>query len=584
MSIRLWLMLADCWRCGTSLELTEEQEREARKLLDEQRRQSAADLAVSIPPREIPRPQVPASPPASKKPWRDSPAARPAPPSKAPTPKSAPQPIDLRRMVRGWGRQIFRDLPAWLISLVVHLVVLLLLGLWTAAPSVSKDRELVLSTRIGPEDEAGGLVDAAMSDDPLEFADPGDLDPQKVDTNEVFSPREAAAITEMPFNPIGDLGELKRPDLPVDLPFNPIPSAGGEGSLFSGRDPTARATLVENQGGTIASEAAVARGLEWLARHQNSDGSWSLHEFHSAGGCKGRCSIPGVSCDTAGTALGLLPFLGAGQTPQKGEYAQTVKKAIAWLVEHQKANGDLWTGGYANTQLYAHGQAAIALSEAHALTRDPKLEKPAQAALDFIVKAQHEAGGWRYFPGQEGDTSVVGWQIMALRSGRMGYLKVPQETFDAAGRFLDSVQKDTSGGQYGYQAFAVASPAMTAEALLCRQYAGWERNHTGLQEGVRYLLKENPPNRRDSNMYYWYYGTQVMHHMGGETWKEWNDQMRELLVETQETEGHAAGSWTPVGGHDIFGGRLYMTALATCTLEVYYRHLPLYQETAVRKD
>ena len=34
MSIRLWLMMADCWMCGASIELTEEQERVARKLLE----------------------------------------------------------------------------------------------------------------------------------------------------------------------------------------------------------------------------------------------------------------------------------------------------------------------------------------------------------------------------------------------------------------------------------------------------------------------------------------------------------------------------------------------------------------------
>ena len=74
-----------------------------------------------------------------------------------------------------------------------------------------------------------------------------------------------------------------------------------------------------------------------------------------------------------------------------------------------------------------------------------------------------------------------------------------------------------------------------------------------------------------------------MHHVGGDAWAEWNARMRPLLVESQVTHGHAAGSWNPVGrgnegGHADRGGRLYMTALAVCILEVYYRHLPLYGE------
>src|SRR4030095_13515853 len=37
MTIRVWLMIADCWRCGTSIELSEEQEREVQRLLAESR-------------------------------------------------------------------------------------------------------------------------------------------------------------------------------------------------------------------------------------------------------------------------------------------------------------------------------------------------------------------------------------------------------------------------------------------------------------------------------------------------------------------------------------------------------------------
>jgi hypothetical protein len=118
---------------------------------------------------------------------------------------------------------------------------------------------------------------------------------------------------------------------------------------------------------------------------------------------------------------------------------------------------------------------------------------------------------------------------------------------------------------------------MTAEGLLCRQYTGWSKREPGLRAGVEYLMTQIP-SERNLDMYYTYYATQMLHHVGGDAWNRWNDAVRELLIRLQETDGHAAGSWAPRGGHDPRGGRVYMTALAVCTLEVYYRHSRLYAD------
>ncbi len=87
------------------------------------------------------------------------------------------------------------------------------------------------------------------------------------------------------------------------------------------------------------------------------------------------------------------------------------------------------------------------------------------------------------------------------------------------------------------------------------------------------------------NMYYNYYATQVMHHYGGEQWTKWNTEMRDFLVATQSTDGHEYGSWFFPDGVDMGGGnagRLYYTSLAAMTLEVYYRHMPLYHEMSLK--
>src|SRR5690606_8803551 len=125
---------------------------------------------------------------------------------------------------------------------------------------------------------------------------------------------------------------------------------------------------------------------------------------------------------------------------------------------------------------------------------------------------------WRYDPGTGSDLSVTGWFAMALQSARMAGLEVPSSAFDRLSKYLDSVQKEY-GSQYSYRPNEGAKLSMTAEGLLCRQYLGWERDDQRLLDGTGLLVK-NLPDWEDQNVYYWYYATQVCHHMGGELWEK----------------------------------------------------------------
>ena len=174
-------------------------------------------------------------------------------------------------------------------------------------------------------------------------------------------------------------------------------------------------------------------------------------------------------------------------------------------------------------------------------------------------------------------TSVLGWQMMALQSGRAAGLEVPEETLELASHYLDGVAS-RSGSQYAYQRGNQPTPVMTAEALLCRMYLGWSLREPGLRQGVDYLLSQHLPEARSENVYYWYYATQTLHQAGGSHWERWNKKMRDVLVLSQVTRGNHAGSWKPVHSHSRAGGRVYTTALAACTLEVYYRHLPIFRQ------
>ncbi len=336
-------------------------------------------------------------------------------------------------------------------------------------------------------------------------------------------------------------------------------------------------------GGTKATERAVSGGLSWLARHQNEDGSWSFdsHTKH--------CKDPSCTCDgknpstAAATAFAMLPFLAAGQTHKsKGPYQNTIAKGIQFMGRTAKADGNLQAGV---ASMYAQGVATIVLCEAYGMSKDPQLKAPAQKAIEYICSAQHpELGGWHYYlPGQTltpGDLSVVGWQLMALKSAKMAGLEVPPVVLDKAQKFLKSVSKGEKGGLGSYMVESGPTPAMTSVLLLSKQFLGAQRTDPAMDEGMKYMMK-NLPGEGARNSYYFYYATQAMHNIPGREWDDWNRTTRKYLIDTQEKKGCASGSWNPeLPTKDTWadeGGRLLITSVNTLNLEVYYRFLPLYK-------
>lgn len=351
-------------------------------------------------------------------------------------------------------------------------------------------------------------------------------------------------------------------------------------------------------------EDAIELGLAWIARHQMPDGSWSLTNFHT-----GRPGYPNertaqLSSDTAATGLSLLCFFGAGYHHRDDRYQENIRRGLEWMLQHQSEDGNLYVSQDEESNkaaaLYSHGIGTIALCEAYGMTQDPRLKDAAQKAIDFIVKAQHaDRGGWRYSPGIGADTSVSGWMVMALKSGQLAGLKVPEPTYQKVSKWLDLAKggrgqehlfkynpfaADTEAQRHGLQ----VSKTMTAVGSLMRMYLGRNRDHAEMKASADFLLQNLPaigdPNNPQRDTYYWYYATQVMFHMKGDYWKRWNETLHPMLVQTQEKEGPAAGSWNPVGSvpdrWGYFGGRLYVTTMNILSLEVTYRHLPIYEETA----
>jgi len=449
-----------------------------------------------------------------------------------------------------------RSAPPWLVSAVVHMSILIVLGLLYLAADRDKQVyiEAVYAEDLGDQLEEELLQTAHLDMPNLDIEEPV----FSKDLLIVDDPWAAPPELDISIDATTSTSEIEAPSIGIAL---------------TGREKGAKEALLGAYGGTATTEGAVQLGLAWLAKQQDvRTGLWSLSGPYSNGGQ--------AENKLAATAMALLAFQGAGNTHKSGKFKRAVQRGVDALVRMQDDDGNFFKQGPYHHRLYSQAQATIVVCELYGMTKDEKYRRPAQKALGYAAWSQSPMlGGWRYIPRKESDTSVTGWFVMAFMSGKMAGLDVPSPTLDAISKYLDRVTTD--GAIYSYQPGkppVKKPPTMTAEGLLCRQYLGWERDDPRMRQGVKCLL-ENPVDYADVNPYYWYYATQVLHHIGGEEWDEWNLTMRERIPAQQVKQGAERGSWSPTGdklwGHH--GGRLYSTCLSIYNLEVYYRHLPIYQ-------
>jgi hypothetical protein len=326
-----------------------------------------------------------------------------------------------------------------------------------------------------------------------------------------------------------------------------------------------RQRLLKELGGTKASEAAVARALLYLSRAQQSDGAWGLVKGNSK---RHKRKVT----DVAMTGLSALCFLAGDHTPTKsGPYRDTVTKAIDYLIDEQGKDGGLWQHG---SRMYGHAIATLALSEAAIMTGDRKYRQAAIKGARYIINAQNESnGGWRYKPRESGDTSVLGWCVMALYSVQRMGMELPPKTMRGASKWIDKVSGGKTRVLCGYTNSS-PKPAMSAEGAFSRMLLGSRISDAQQKELAGYLHRH----RKDTakNFYLAYYGSLAMMQLGGDAWRKWNPEMRERLVALQSRGGSNDGAWTTkteYSGNN--GGTIYTTTMATLTLEVYYRYLPM---------
>ncbi len=320
--------------------------------------------------------------------------------------------------------------------------------------------------------------------------------------------------------------------------------------------------VIKQLGGSDATEKAIIAAIEWLSKVQEEDGRWDTRKYQAE-----------TDYDVGGTALALLCYYGWGaRHDQLGKYQNNVKSALSWLLKQQREDGSLARRG----MMYSHAIATIALCEAYGITKDQQIKSAAVAAINYTINSQHQQrGGWRYSPGQDSDTSVTGWQFMALHSARMAGIDIPERPFELARRWLDFAGGGEKGGLYGYQSPKDISRAMVATGMFCRQLDLVPPSNEKMVESAN-LMKRYPIRNNNPDLYYVYYGTLALYQHQGSIWEEWNNNLKEILPEIQIKTGELAGSWDLSRSNTKGGGRIASTTLSILSLEVYYRILPMY--------
>lgn len=482
-------------------------------------------------------------------------------------------------------RWLWTTVPSWMISTFVHVAAILVLAAWNLEPIRNELRMMLVSTESTSDAEDLSMEQSIAAEMVSTESDEAPSESPTVD------PTIAEAVVDVSYTDVvaANMPAVSMPSMTQSLiPKNGV-AAQANVALRAGLNSRSKETkrdLLSKYGGSSDTEKAVSLALKWLAAHQDpQSGAWTL--AHSLV-CKGKCDHPGERLGSlnAATGLALMCFLGAGQTHLEGEYKDTVFKGLSFLINNmkfQKGEGSWYAGsGFKGfDDMYAHGIATIAMCEAYGMTKDPALRDAAQAGLNFLRSAQNEStGGWHYAPKGLGDTSVVGWQMMALKSGAMSGFAVDIDVVRKANFFLDQMAFD-EGASYHYDfnskgRGAKYNQSCTACAVLCRMYSGMPKDHPSIKAAVEKFTKAGPSK---TGTYYNYYATQVLKQYGGKEWESWNAKMRDQLLATQVNTGHAAGSWYWDDGHSSdSGGRFYTTCMGTMMLEVYYRYMPLYNE------
>lgn len=322
---------------------------------------------------------------------------------------------------------------------------------------------------------------------------------------------------------------------------------------------------------TADAQRAIDRGLAYLERRQANDGSWGER--------------PEYAGNVAVVALGGLAFMAGGHQPGRGPYGKVVTRAIRYVLEQEQSSPPGFLhhrAGSMHGPMYGHGFGTMFLGEVHGMVPDRDLRRRVRdvlsRAVQVILNAQNDDGGWRYQPRPENaDISVTVCQIMALRSARNAGLDVPKATVDRCIKYVRDCQNSSDGGFRYFRQGGLSGFPRSAAGVAALHSAGIYKD-PAIERGLKYLMQFKPAAqsgfRRDSDLHYLYghyYAAQVMWTAGGRWWSEWFPAIRDDLVGRSRIRSD--GAWfDPTVGAD------YATAMATIILQIPNNYLPIMQK------
>ena len=341
---------------------------------------------------------------------------------------------------------------------------------------------------------------------------------------------------------------------------------------------TAQAQDVDLTAPPKEQDREVVAALDWLARHQDTEGTWSASKFDAR--CVGtKCGGLVAEDNVVGTtSLAMLAFLGRGETNDSGSHRGTVRKAAKALIGLQDETGFVGSKTGVNARL-AHAYAAFALAEMYGITGARSMKEPARRAVGSIVSLQDASGGWKVSDSDaacsELLTSVC---VLTLRSAELSAIEVDDASFARVVRWLDGAPAKSEP----------VADARTAASLVARIFAKWD--FAALAKDERYakdaaLFASRPPEWKeklsDGELLTWCVAAPALFQKGGEPWSKWWTAFQKAAVARQCADPARCdrGSWALGDPAIPFGGRVATTALVCRALEATY----LYGRLAEKK-
>lgn len=316
---------------------------------------------------------------------------------------------------------------------------------------------------------------------------------------------------------------------------------------------------------TVETEDAIQRGIDFLIKNQNTDGTWS-----SSG-------LDGSYTDTM-TSLAGLALLAAGNTPHQGPHAAPVRRAVDAVLRLAGPTGLIAIPQGGRTQ-YSHGFGMLFLAQAYGMEFDPvrqeKIRRTLEQAVNLTAASQTAAGGWYYVPDSDLDEgSVTVTQIQALRAARNAGIKVPKQTITRACQYIEKSANPDGGIRYkaSQPPGTPSRPALTAAAVATLYNAGQYDNPVALKalDHLKKLLAGKDGDQVFADHYYYsmLYASQAMYLSGEENWTRhfpgWRDRLLKLQTPT--------GAWSGDGVGTVYG-----TSLTLLILQLPYGYLPIMQ-------